>query len=607
MPRLLELEGAIRYGWNYDAYGRRPEKDEGKGGDYAINLDLVDSCIGSEFFWSMLLAFSEIAEWLGEFMVRVDSCMCHADLLSAHRHDDAPHMRELQKTWARCPMRGMMGPWFAAGQAFDLLSSLGDARVASCQVLLSPQLSVEDRQEVLSEFIRAKTHIIACVTLKHSYWTQPPYCVLGVGHPEKAVARACWEKCVSCDCDHPRLVRLRCKPMVLQAQSYFDGEAYDDDINEFLTFCSEMRLTWTAERAVEGDHTKFHKRGRMTPNHSVAFLSFARRSSELSQMLNARPQLLHELAEYMEAHKTTTGMVYALGLKDHDVVKEVRRARKDTGRNKMLPALPFLADPYSLYDMPAPMLTVKEEFCGSRKIAFDAQVLDVDGMVHKYAVAHAFSGDAGVHSEGDILWSVPVHPDAVHRLRDLLSGSFRSGDCRPLLLDMLTLGSLPGGVPDDLKSHLFFKKHSGMDGNVRNRISGEGGLLSSDISIAICRPVQYDGEPEPLVWVDMNPANDKLNIESYALVLDPHALPLSSLKDMQCWRVRTGELRAGVCMEHFHDDGGNSGLADKKERFVGDALTQMISETSLYNRFLKSSLCARRFCGVWRLRRLEAW
>ena len=130
----------------------------------------------------------------------------------------------------------------------------------------------------------------------------------------------------------------------------------------------------------------------MAPNHYVAVRSFARRSSELSQMLTARPELLHELAKHMDAHKTTSGMIYALGLKGHDVVKEVRRSHKDMARNKIMPALPFLADPYSLYDMPAPMLTIKDEYCGSRKVAFDEQTLDVDGMVHKYAVAHAFSG-----------------------------------------------------------------------------------------------------------------------------------------------------------------------------------------------------------------------
>ena len=153
VPRLLELETALRYGWDLDAYGPRTgaKEEDGGGGDYAIDLELVDKSIGSSFFWGMLLAISEIAEWLSEFMARIDSCLCHCDLLYAHRHDQSQQMTKLRKIWDSCPMRGMMAPWFATGQAFVLLSSLGEAWTAACQLRLPAALSDADRQEVLND------------------------------------------------------------------------------------------------------------------------------------------------------------------------------------------------------------------------------------------------------------------------------------------------------------------------------------------------------------------------------------------------------------------------------------------------------------------------
>ena len=303
-------------------------------------------------------------------------------------------------------------------------------------------------QEVLNEFSRARTHVIATVTLKHSYWTEPPFCVFGLGHPEKRFAREAWRKCMCSDDPHPRLDRLRSEPLKTQAELYFSDEHWDDEdgdgdegerIDEFVQFCTEMRLTWTAERAVEGDHAKFHRRGKAAPHHSVHFLSFARRSTELKGMLSTRPNMLRELAELFHQHPTAMSMVRSLGLGHHPVVEEARQSVRTACRSKLLFAMPYLADPSSLYDMAAPVLTLQEEVEGRRRLAFDAQLLDSQAIIQKYAVAHVFAevAEAGEFHDSHV-WSVPLPSDsAVYRLSELLQANFRDTERRPMHLESL--------------------------------------------------------------------------------------------------------------------------------------------------------------------------
>ena len=73
-----------------------------------------------------------------------------------------------------------------------------------------------------------------------------------------------------------------------QAQRFVDGDEREDDV-EFKEFRAELRFAWTAERANEAEHGKFHKRGRSAPCHSVRYLNFTRRSPEIRSCLFKDP------------------------------------------------------------------------------------------------------------------------------------------------------------------------------------------------------------------------------------------------------------------------------------------------------------------------------
>ena len=85
-------------------------------------------------------------------------------------------------------------------------------------------------------------------------------------------------------------------------------------MREFQEFRGSLKFALTAERPVEGDHAKFHKRGRIAHGHSVRFMSFVRRVGELQCHNSQNPRMLFQLGGYMAQHITALQMIAALGL-----------------------------------------------------------------------------------------------------------------------------------------------------------------------------------------------------------------------------------------------------------------------------------------------------
>ena len=142
------MEGALRYGWDWDAYGKVAEKDsaeaEGKVGDNTINFELQNEAIGSQLFWGLLVGLAGVAQWLSTFMELVDGCMCHWKVLREFRGDTTMLIREVMCRCQACPCRGMMAPWFAVGELFELLEELGEATATSVRAELERTMTAED-------------------------------------------------------------------------------------------------------------------------------------------------------------------------------------------------------------------------------------------------------------------------------------------------------------------------------------------------------------------------------------------------------------------------------------------------------------------------------
>ena len=257
--------------------------------------------------------------------------MCHARHMFGAKEAG---LDTLVKQMQKCPLRGAMAPWWAGGEWLDLLNELSALHIAHVRLSLSPVLGDEDLTLVLSEFERARSHVLAAVVLKCAHWLEPPHLVFGVAHPAKDVARRCWERCVESKCQHPRIQALKHPRMIEQASRFFYEDQSDLDTKDakdvagssskslsawsaFRTFVGELRFMWTAERAVEGDHARFAKRGKGAPRHTVHYLNFARRSTELTTLLQRHPEMILELGSSLAIMSSPFQAVKALGLIRH--------------------------------------------------------------------------------------------------------------------------------------------------------------------------------------------------------------------------------------------------------------------------------------------------
>lgn len=85
----------------------------------------------------------------------------------------------------------------------------------------------------------------------------------------------------------------------------------------FQEFRGSLKFAPTGEMPVEGDHAKFHKRGRIATKHSVRYMSFVRRIGELECHTRQNPHIIPVVGRFMEEHITAWQMVSAPGLNNH--------------------------------------------------------------------------------------------------------------------------------------------------------------------------------------------------------------------------------------------------------------------------------------------------
>lgn len=324
--------------------------------------------------------------------------------------------------------------------------------------------------------------------------------------------------------------------MHISAARFFDevgtgGDGSGEACKAFQAFRGALRFTWTAERAVEGEHARLHKRGRAAPNHSVRYLSFARRVQELSKHIQADPSVIVRLGELLANHPTALQMVLQLGLERHPCVRELRQDGVRISRHKALFDLVFMGDVHSMFRLDAPRIHVKAECSGYRSMAQQSE--HCDGILQACAVEHILS-DFSQRSE--VVCCMPLLEGSVHRLCDLLC--VEGADNGPAInLRDFVPNVLELNLPKSVSRVLFFKPLGKVRGGAfaaaakRRKIAGEGGLLRTDLSITMHRVVQADMSKRTMA-LEAAPANQWAAVASQPLLLSLHSVPLESLRKM---------------------------------------------------------------------------
>ena len=364
------IEKTLRWGWDAEKYreGKKPQQKKRKpnqeDGYKATELDVVDGAIQSEFFWGMVAIMKFLGDVLNGFFEKIDGCTCHWELIRQFSSDAPP---ELVAQWHNCPCRGFNGHWFASGDTFDDLSALMDVLSATVESKLPSALSEQERCTLLAEWERGRTHVLSTMILKNQYMTLPPFRALAISHPSKIISYNAWFACVHSPCKHPIVEALQNAEMIAQAARFYSGEVSDDDLSvrRFQEYRGSLRFVWTAEKMVEGEHAKFHKRGLHAPNHSVRYMNFGNRVKELKKMIAKDPFVIQDLAEHVNSNGPLE-MLKSLGLGKHPTIEQEGRRVTRASRSRGVLELPYMADKFAQNVMPPPPLSLVDRPVGTR-------------------------------------------------------------------------------------------------------------------------------------------------------------------------------------------------------------------------------------------------
>ena len=444
-----------------------------------------------------------------------------------------------------------MAPWLASGDWIQLLDSLAETQSAHCQVILPKSLSEKDRSVLLGEFARARSHVLTAVLLKNWHWTQVPHSVFALGHFDLRKAEAAWQQCRGADCNHPRISKLKEPAMLAQATAFFHrhlGSAGDVgvedenvDTREFEAFCAEVRFTPTSDRQVEGDHARFHRRGGSAPRHTPHYLSLARRSGEMNELLLRCPEALPRLGSFLEKYPTALQICMALGISEESKaivhLKAVRGSTTRLSRCGAYYSIPYLADAYSLFHMAAPKIEVIAEAQGRRTMEVGVCTdLATQNIVRKLALAHL---RCYMQGSWDCVFSIRLQEGCVHRLRDLLTGGAHREE--PARLDVERCLPNPAlKITGTLQNMILFTPVCGgrpLHQMVRARVHGEEGLVASDVAISIVTILKrFQRQGTQYFLVSYDPSNLGASSAVQPLILAFDALPLSVLEDVRVWQ-----------------------------------------------------------------------
>ena len=153
-------------------------------------------------------------------------------------------------------------------------------------------------------------------SLKLASYMEPPAVMLAAAHHRRGTSVHAIKVCLECDCQHPRIQRLKSHPLVDQANEYIEGEDLASLPNLSL-FVAELRFGWSSERLVEGGHASVNLRAARSRNRTEAYDSLGLRLPELKQLLENDADALHVFLECLEQARTPKQLVETMGLKLH--------------------------------------------------------------------------------------------------------------------------------------------------------------------------------------------------------------------------------------------------------------------------------------------------
>jgi hypothetical protein len=287
---VLPLQRSLRAAWslarfNFNGHGQQRADDEES--EEGVKITIVCEAIASDMFWAYLHMINIVGQAILECMHWCEGCCCHPppQVLGSSRHQRGQAFRTRHGVdVSSCPMKTRRAPEMANNAMVKLLRQL--FAQGSQMMLVVPSIAAltqEDRAMVLRDFARARQHLHLVFLVKFSHWRQLPWLLMGIAHPDHAVATACGARALSLYASssqrvrrHP-VVHLLCSPDSPSSAELVRFARHGADVGALPVLsrmCARFRFTPVAERWIESQHAAAKKQLQVAPHYSSVHLAW---------------------------------------------------------------------------------------------------------------------------------------------------------------------------------------------------------------------------------------------------------------------------------------------------------------------------------------------
>ena len=155
---------------------------------------------------------------------------------------------------------------------------------------LPSTLAKQDKEKCLSEYSKARSHLLSYLTLKLAHWTSPPWSLYLLAHSDEDMGRSACSKLLRQRYRHHMVQATSSPSLREEALAWIGGRSlWDDACGDLFLFVARLKFAFVAERKVEGQHRFVKMRGLSSPCHSCPYVSFALRKQELAQNVFNNP------------------------------------------------------------------------------------------------------------------------------------------------------------------------------------------------------------------------------------------------------------------------------------------------------------------------------
>ena len=315
--QILHIERPLRWGWNLDLF-LGPAADQAS--EQAVKARAVDEALTAEYSWASVKIIDKIHKAARHLFAWAEGCPCHGAAQTEFDHDHEGHSKAWVKLQEQSPLRGRRCAEIACGYFLEELRQRLETSAVEVLLDMSPSLTPEQQNTLMAEFERGKASLLFNIALKVGPMRVPPLLVFGVAHFNRAKAQDALRACLASDSTEGLMAELKSPVILAEARAFLEGDCLAE-LPSFCAFVGKLRLAYSVERGIEGEHASIHHFIRKAPNHTVAYVGLKRRMPQRQSHLIG-PQFLDQLSMFLEKVRNPKLAAHELGLRNHPALAD---------------------------------------------------------------------------------------------------------------------------------------------------------------------------------------------------------------------------------------------------------------------------------------------